>query len=230
MKDSVAGIDYRFRDPRLLEAALTHRSVGDANYERLEFLGDSALNLVVSWRLYGRFPEAPEGDLSRMRARLVRGSTLSELAASIRLGEQLILGEGEMKSGGFRRASILADAFEALLGAILLDGGYEACREVVLGLFDPLIGRLPPVEELKDAKTRLQEWLQARGRPLPEYRLVAEEGADHAKTFHVNCRTPDSDLHVEATGGSRRKAEQSAAARMLELLQPAPSAAVEGEP
>ena len=118
MRDSVAGINYRFEDPRLLESALTHRSVGDVNYERLEFLGDSALNLVISWRLYQQYPDAPEGDLSRMRARLVRGATLSELAASIGLGKQLVLGEGEMKSGGFRRASILADGLEALIGAV----------------------------------------------------------------------------------------------------------------
>jgi ribonuclease-3 len=124
-----------------------------------------------------------------MRARLVRGATLAEVATSLGLGQQLSLGEGELKSGGFRRASILADAFEALLGAIFIDGGYAACREVVLRLFDPLIANLPAAEDLKDAKTRLQEWLQARGRPLPEYQLLSEEGADHAKKFYVACRT-----------------------------------------
>lgn len=219
MRDSLAGIDYRFEDPRLLQAALTHRSAGALNNERLEFLGDSVLNLVISWRLYQLHPDAPEGDLSRMRARLVRGATLSEVAASIGLGGQLNLGEGELKSGGWRRASILADAFEALLGAVFLDGGFEVCRAVVLRLFDPLIRQLPAVEELKDAKTRLQEWLQGRGRPLPEYLLQGEAGADHAKTFEVLCRLPDDARETTATGGSRRKAEQAAAGAMLRLLR-----------
>ena len=223
MRDSVNGIDYRFQDPQLLRAALTHRSVGAANYERLEFLGDSVLNLVIAMRLYERHPEAPEGDLSRMRARLVRGATLSDVAAGLELGACLKLGEGELKSGGFRRASILADAFEALLGAVFIDGGYEACRAVVLTLFDPLIEKLPDAEALKDAKTRLQEWLQARGRPLPQYELEREEGADHAKRFFVTCRLTDArsdtDAAVEAEGGSRRKAEQAAAALLLDRLQ-----------
>lgn len=223
MRDSVNGIDYRFKDPQLLRAALTHRSVGAANYERLEFLGDSVLNLVIAMRLYERHPAAPEGDLSRMRARLVRGTTLAEVAAGLDLGAHLKLGEGELKSGGFRRASILADAFEALLGAVFIDGGFEACRLVVLALFDPLIEKLPDAEALKDAKTRLQEWLQARGRPLPQYDLEREEGADHAKRFFVTCRLADAktdtDAVVEGEGGSRRKAEQAAAALLLEQLQ-----------
>jgi ribonuclease-3 len=215
VKDSVAGINYRFSDQQLLKGALTHRSVGANNNERLEFLGDSVLNLVISSRLYEVHPEAQEGDLSRMRARLVRGASLSDLASSIELGKHLNLGEGEMKSGGFRRASILADAFEALIGAIFLDGGYAACQTEILRLFDPLIENLPDVEELKDAKTRLQEWLQARGRPLPEYHLLREEGADHVKKFHVQCRISDDLNSVEAVGDSRRKAEQAAAAKVL---------------
>ena len=219
LRDSLAGIDYRFGDPRLLRAALTHRSAGSGHNERLEFLGDSVLNMIIAMRLYELHPEAQEGDLSRMRARLVRGVTLSEVASSIGLGEQIVLGEGEMKSGGFRRSSILADAFEAMLGAIFLDGGYEACRDVVLDLFDPLIGALPAAEELKDAKTKLQEWLQARGRPLPEYSLQREEGADHAKRFFIVCRLTDDGTLAEETGRSRRKAEQAAAARVLEMLQ-----------
>jgi ribonuclease-3 len=174
---------------------------------------------VVSSRLYEHYPVAREGDLSRMRARLVRGSTLTDIASGIGLGKQLILGEGELKSGGFRRASILADAFEAILGAVFLDGGYEACRAVIIDLFDPLIERLPGVEELKDAKTRLQEWLQARGRPLPEYLLVREEGADHAKCFYVQCSLADEDRRALDSGASRRKAEQAAAGRLLEQLQ-----------
>ncbi|MCH5378117.1 MAG: ribonuclease III [Planctomycetes bacterium] len=218
MKDSVPGIDHRFGDPLLLQEALTHRSLGKVNYERLEFLGDSILNMVVSSLLFERHPEAQEGDLSRMRARLVRGGSLSDVAAGIGLGKHINLGEGELKSGGFRRASILADTLEAVLGAVFLDGGYDAARHVITGLFDPLIDRLPAADELKDAKTRLQEWLQARGRPLPEYVLERDEGADHAKKFYVSCRLPDSGIQVERTGTSRRKAEQAAAAAALETL------------
>ncbi|MEE8496420.1 MAG: ribonuclease III [Xanthomonadales bacterium] len=219
MKNSVAGIDYRFVDRQLLEQALTHRSRGAVNYERLEFLGDSVLNLVVSSRLFELRPDAHEGDLSRMRARLVRGESLTDIASGLGLGQQLNLGEGEMKSGGFRRASILADAFEALLGAIFLDSDYASCRNVILDLFDPLIEKLPGIEELKDAKTRLQEWLQGRGRPLPEYTLLREEGADHVKKFHVQCAIADDGSTVEACGSSRRRAEQAAAAKVLDLLQ-----------
>jgi ribonuclease-3 len=223
VKDSVAGIDYRFSNPRLLEAALTHRSAGASNNERLEFLGDSVLNMIVSCRLYELRPEAQEGDLSRMRARLVRGLTLADIASEIGLGIQVNLGEGEMKSGVYRRSSLLADTFEALLGAIFLDGGYARCREVILGFFDPLIEQLPDIEELKDAKTLLQEWLQARGRPLPAYSLTGDEGADHAKTFHVSCHLTDDGTAVEAAGNSRRKAEQAAAAKVLENLRDAKS-------
>lgn len=219
MKDSVNGIDYRFNDPLLLQQALTHRSVGSHNNERLEFLGDGVLNMVIAARLYELRPEACEGDLSRMRARLVRGVTLSEIAAGIGLGRQLNLGEGEMKSATYRRTSIQADAFEAIVGAIFIDGGYKACRQVLVHFFDPIIENLPDVEDLKDAKTRLQEWLQARGRPLPEYTLEREEGADHAKKFYVACRLPDADSMAEQSGSSRRKAEQAAAGRLLSKLQ-----------
>ncbi|HET6593671.1 MAG TPA: ribonuclease III [Xanthomonadales bacterium] len=219
MRDSVKGIDYLFKDPQLLREALTHRSLGAGNNERLEFLGDSVLNLVIAMRLYESRPGAQEGDLSRMRARLVRGSTLAEVAGAIELGQQIKLGEGELKSGGFRRASILADAFEALLGAIFIDGGYAACQDVVLQLFGPLIDGLPEAEDLKDPKTRLQEWLQGRGRALPQYTLVGEEGADHAKQFHVACRLTDDGTEVQASGRSRRKAEQAAASLVLELLE-----------
>jgi ribonuclease-3 len=221
VKNSVAGIDYRFADQQLLEEALTHRSRGAINYERLEFLGDSVLNLVISSRLFELKPDAQEGDLSRMRARLVRGESLTDIASGLGLGKQLRLGEGERKSGGFRRASILADAFEALLGAIFLDGDYASCRTVILDLFDPLIEKLPGIEELKDAKTRLQEWLQGRGSPLPEYTLLREEGADHVKKFYLRCTITDDGSMVEASGSSRRRAEQAAAAKMLELLQEA---------
>jgi ribonuclease-3 len=216
--NAIPGVDYRFNDADLLQQALTHKSAGRSNYERLEFLGDSILNMVVSTRLFQLYPLAPEGDLSRMRARIVRGKTLSEIALGLGLGRHLSLGEGEMKSGGFRRSSILADALEAILGAIYLDGGYAACRKVIETLCDPLIKALPPAEELKDAKTRLQEWLQARGRPLPAYTLLREDGADHAKNFHVQCGLLDSDARIAASGNSRRKAEQAAADELLKLL------------
>jgi ribonuclease-3 len=153
-----------------------------------------------------------------MRARIVRGKTLGEIALKLTLGQHLVLGEGEMKSGVFRRASILADAFEAILGAIYLDGGYAVCYKVIVDLCDPLISKLPPAEELKDAKTRLQEWLQARARPLPTYSLLREEGADHAKNFHIQCGLADSDVSIVASGSSRRRAEQSAAGEMLKAL------------
>ena len=219
MKNTVTGIDYRFTDPQLLQDALTHRSMGARNNERLEFLGDSVLGLIISARLFELRPDAPEGDLSRMRARLVRGVSLAEIASEIGLGKQLKLGEGELKSGGFGRASILTDAFEALLGAIFLDGGFKASRQVIIDLFDPLIENLPDIEDLKDSKTRLQEWLQARSRPLPEYKLQREEGADHAKKFYVTCNIPDDGTGVEASGNSVRKAEQAAAKRVLFLLE-----------
>ena len=219
MKQSIDGIDYQFEDSDLLEEALTHRSIGSFNNERLEFLGDSILNMVVAARLFERYPDSSEGDMSRMRARLVRGVTLAKVAAGIGLGRQVAMGSGELKSGGFRRSSILADSFEAVLGAIYLDGGFEACRDVILGFFDPLIEQLPHVDQLKDAKTRLQEWLQGRGRPLPVYTLSHEDGADHRKTFYVSCRLPDDGRESQESGDSRRKAEQAAAAAMLALLQ-----------
>lgn len=212
------GIQYRFIDPGLLREALTHRSLGAVNNERLEFLGDSILNFVVAGRLYELRPQATEGELSRLRSRVVRGDTLAELAAQLRLGDHLRLGEGELKSGGFKRQSILADALEALFGAIYLDGGFEACSAVIREVCEPVILVLPDAEALKDPKTRLQEWLQARGRPLPEYQLIREEGADHAKHFVVACRVPDSGEQSQAEGSSRRKAEQSAASILLGRL------------
>jgi ribonuclease-3 len=222
LKHSIAGVDYRFEDPRLLEEALTHRSIGAGNNERLEFLGDSVLGMIIASRLYERYPRAAEGDLTRMRARLVRGSTLSRLGREMDLGRELMMDPGVMKSAGFRNASILADAVEAIIGAIYLDGGYAAARGFVLEKFEPLIDELPAVEQLKDPKTRLQEWLQARGRPLPRYELEFEEGMPHAKTFYVSCRLED-DSRSEAQGNSRGAAEQAAAAAMLEIVQGAPS-------
>ncbi len=219
----IPGIPYRFNNPALLQEALTHRSHGNPNNERLEFLGDSILDFVVASRLYELRPDSSEGALSRLRSRVVRGETLAQLAAKLNLGEHLILGEGEMKSGGFRRGSILADALEALFGAIYLDGGFEACESVIKAVCEPVIAGLPDAEELKDPKTRLQEWMQARGRPLPEYELIGAQGAEHAKRFSIRVCLPDSGQEVVASGDSRRKAEQSGAAKMLqEIHQTAP--------
>jgi ribonuclease-3 len=218
MMDRVPGISYRFQDPELLRAALTHRSSGRLNYERLEFLGDSILNFVVASRLYELRPNNDEGDLSRLRSRVVRGDSLARLASGLRLGDYLIRGEGELKTGGFQRASILADALEALFGAIYLDGGYEACRAVIREVCDEVIENLPDAETLKDPKTRLQEWMQARARPLPEYQLLREEGAEHAKRFIIRARLPDSGDEMEAAGASRRKAEQAAADLLFKRL------------
>lgn len=219
MIDRIPGVDYRFSDPGLLDKALTHRSVGERNYERLEFLGDAVLDLVISERLFQLHPDAPEGDLSRMRSRLVRADTLKDVAARLELGGHVRLGSSERKSGGRRRASILGDALEAFLGAIYLDGGYEACKAVILEVFEPAVAALPSADELKDAKTRLQEYLQARGRPLPRYTLVDERGADHAKEFTARCSLEDSDESAEASGSSRRQAEQGAAELMLGQLK-----------
>lgn len=207
-----------FDDPGLLEQALTHRSRGDYNNERLEFLGDAVVNMIVADLLYGRRPGASEGDLSRLRARLVREATLADLARELRLGDVVRLGPGELKSGGFLRDSILADAFEAVVGALYLDAGYAAAHDAVSALMLPRIDRLPDADELKDAKTRLQEWLQGRGAERPRYEVVASSGADHARRFTVHCHAPGLPEPVEATAGSRRKAEQRAAAGALERL------------
>lgn len=212
------GLAYRFRDESLLEQALTHRSQGHRNYERLEFLGDSALSFVISCELYDRFPAATEGDLSRLRAQLVKGETLADIARGLSLGDSLRLGSGELKSGGRRRSSILADAVESLIGAVVLDGGFDSAREVIVHLYKGRFESLPDPDELKDPKTRLQEWLQQRSIGLPEYRLDATSGADHQRQFDISCRLPDGRLFA-GSGGSRRKAEQAAAADALAALQ-----------
>lgn len=215
---SLPGIDYRFENPELLQRALTHRSHGARHNERLEFLGDALLNFVVAELLYRLHPDAPEGDLSRLRARIVRGATLARIAADLGLGDRLRLGEGELKSGGFRRPTVLADSLEAVIGAIHLDGGFEAARRVVAQLCEDRIRALPPAEQLKDAKTRLQERLQARGWPLPEYRLVATSGADHKKRFTVVCRIAGLERDFAAEDTSRRQAEKAAAGAALAFL------------
>ncbi|HEY8010141.1 MAG TPA: ribonuclease III [Rudaea sp.] len=209
---------YTFADNELRERALSHRSVGADNNERLEFFGDALVNLVVTEQIYEKFPKADEGELTRLRARLVSEPALAEVAREIDLGDELRLGPGELKSGGFRRDSILADAFEALIAAVYLDGGWNACRALVRDLFEPRLAQAASGED-KDAKTRLQEWLQARAQPLPSYELVATFGADHAKVFEVECAIADADLRAQGRGSSRRAAEQLAAASALALLQ-----------
>ena len=210
-----AELDYEPRDPALFRTALTHRSAPGPNNERLEFLGDAVLNLIVAHHLYAAFPDATEGDLSRLRARIVSGEPLAEVAASLELGEALQLGSGELKTGGFRRQSILADAFEAVCGALYLDGGLKVAEVVIARLFEPRIAALPAPHELKDAKTRLQEYLQSRGLMLPRYKVGRVEGEPHAQTFHVTCEVPALRLSAEGCGSSRRRAEQEAAERIL---------------
>ncbi|MBR0347940.1 MAG: ribonuclease III [Rudaea sp.] len=211
---------YHFADAELRERALTHRSVGAGNNERLEFFGDALVNLIVAELLFDEFPKAAEGELTRLRARLVSEPALAAIARELELGDALHLGPGELKSGGFRRDSILADAFEALVAAVYLDGGWSACREVVRKLVAPRLAEAAAMDD-KDAKTRLLEWLQSRGEPLPSYELVATTGADHARIFDVECRIESRDLRAEGRGSSRRAAEQAAATAVLALLQSA---------
>lgn len=217
--NKVAGIDYVFNDPGLLQQALTHRSFGTPHYERLEFLGDSLLNLVAADLLFQTHPHAPEGDLSRLRSRLVRDVTLASIAQELELSQHLRLGIGEKKSGGFLRESILADVVEALIGAIYLDGGFEQTYKAVAELLSTRLASLPPAESLKDPKTKLQEFLQGQGLALPEYAVVEENGQDHAKEFLVSCRVQDQTSTTKARASSRRKAEQKAAELMLEKLK-----------
>jgi len=211
-------LGYQFKDPALLEQALTHRSAGKRNNERLEFLGDSIVNHVIAEALYRRFPTVREGSLSRMRASLVKGVTLAELARELQLGENLKLGSGERKSGGHRRDSILADTLEALAGAILLEGGYAACCDCLLRWFDSRLAAMTEASDDRDPKTRLQEYLQGRGLPLPDYALVGVDGDDHDREFEVACRLTDSDVETRGQGSSRRSAEQAAAEAALASL------------
>lgn len=212
------------RDLALFRAALTHRSATGPNNERLEFLGDAVLSLVIAQRLYTHFPHANEGDLSRLRARLVSREPLAEVAAALDLGAVLQLGSGELKSGGYRRQSILADALEALCGAIFLDSGLSAVEAVIERLFGGRIAALPEPEALKDAKTRLQEHLQSRSLPLPHYLVLRVEGEDHAQIFRVSCEVADLGLRAEGEGSSRRRAEQQAAEGMLAQIAAAAAA------
>lgn len=212
-------IGYRFEQPLLLRQALTHRSSSSINNERLEFLGDALISAFVAERLYTLQPRAGEGALSRLRASLVREQSLARLARDIDLGPLLQLGEGELKSGGWRRDSVLADALEALVAAAYLDGSIAGLQTVCAHLFGAALADLPDPETLKDPKTRLQEWLQGRNRPLPLYEVLAEAGPAHRRQFRVRARLADADRHSEARGSSRRTAEQQAAAALLAQLQ-----------
>lgn len=214
-------IGHLFADPSLLAQALRHRSAGVPHNERLEFLGDSIVNLLVAQALYQRWPKADEGALTRARASLVCEPALATIARQLELGPRLVLGSGELKSGGFRRDSILADALEAVVAAIYLDAGFDGCRAVVLPWFEASIAALPATgKPEKDPKTRLQEWLQARQKALPHYELISETGDDHAKHFHVRCTLVEPAVATEGEGSSRRLAEQQAAAAALEQLEP----------
>ena len=207
-----------FTTPALCHTALTHRSAGADHNERLEFLGDSILNCAAARLLYEAHPLADEGALSRLRASLVSGDTLAQIAADLGLGEYLRLGPGELKSGGFRRASILADVLEALLGAIFLDAGFDAAAAAVARILGPRMSELPAADALKDPKTRLQEVLQARGLALPVYTLTAVGGDPHAQSFTVTCEVPIFEIAAVGEGASRRRAEQLAAAKVIDLL------------
>lgn len=211
---------HRFADPALLAQALTHRSAGGPHNERLEFLGDALVSQFIAEALYARWPKADEGALTRARAELVRESALASVARALQLGDALVLGPGEMKTGGHRRDSILSDALEALVAAIYLDAGFDTCRGVVLPWFEPLMAALPAPNKVgKDAKTRLQEWLQARGRPLPQYAVLEEGGEDHARVFRASCMLADPPLATEGAGSSRRAAEQQAAEAALQVIE-----------
>ena len=204
-------IGYTFKQPELIRQALTHRSHGSPHNERLEFLGDSVLSLAISSKLVHDFPKLAEGDLSRVRAHLVKEPTLAEIAQALNLGDYLFLGEGELKSGGFRRPSLLADALEAILGAIFLDSNFaETCR-VIEALYAPTVALLDPKNLSKDPKTQLQEYLQSRKLSLPQYEIVATEGEAHAQHFKLECIITDLDIRAPGAGASRRKAEQEAA-------------------
>jgi ribonuclease-3 len=213
-------IGHRFRDAALIGQALTHRSFGSPHNERLEFLGDGVLDCVIAGELYARFPTMSEGELSRLRANLVREAALAVVARALGLSEFLQLGEGELASGGATRASILADALEALFGAVFLDAGYEAARAVVLRSFGESLERLEPGAPEKDPKTRLQELLQAKRQRLPQYRVIATRGAAHKQTFEVECKADGLGASARGTGSSRRNAEQAAAENLLRLLEP----------
>lgn len=211
-------LGYQFHSQTLLQLALTHRSCGARNNERLEFLGDSVLNFIIGESLFHRFPEGREGQLSRLRSQMVKGETLAKIAREFDVGECLILGEGEMKSGGHRRDSILADTLEALIGAIYTESGFEVCRDRVLTWYTDRLAQLSLDSPVKDAKTRLQEYLQSRQQPLPEYAVVETEGEAHAQMFTIECRVSLLKKATRARASNRREAEKQAAEKALRLL------------
>ncbi len=227
-------LGHDFKDAALLQQALTHRSHSSLHNERLEFLGDSILNCVVASLLFERYARIDEGDLSRLRANLVKQQSLYEIAQRLELSQFLRLGEGELKSGGFRRPSILADTLEALFGAVFLDAGFDAARKVIRSLYIPILDTVDPKTLGKDAKTLLQEFLQGKKIPLPQYNVVATHGAAHNQQFEIECLVPKLDIHVFGTGGSRRAGEQAAAKLALEAVQTAlaktPGAARKSKP
>jgi ribonuclease-3 len=204
-------IGYDFENQSLLTQALTHRSFGSVNNERLEFLGDGVLNFIIASQLYIVFPKLDEGDLSRLRAHLVKEPTLGELAITLNIGEALRLGEGELKSGGWRRPSVLADALEAIIGAVFLDAGFDAAQAVVIKLFTPLIDKIDPKSIGKDPKSLLQEYLQSKKIDVPDYEVLAIEGEAHCQTFRVECKVAKFNITTQGEGTSRRNAEQEAA-------------------
>lgn len=211
-------LQYKFQDVGLFGQALTHRSAAGPNNERLEFLGDAVLDLVISEAVFEARPTASEGDLSKLRSSLVKDATLAQLATELDLGAYLVLGSGEQKSGGHRRESILADALEAIFGAVYLDSGIETVRQMIRGVFDKRIRELPDARDLRDPKTRLQEWLQSRGMTLPEYQLANVTGEAHRQRFEVSCTVSGIPEATRGESTTRRKAEQQAASRMLEVL------------
>lgn len=214
-------LDYQFNDQQLLREALTHRSASSRNNERLEFLGDSILNFVIASELFHLYPDSPEGDLSRLRSSLVKKEGLVKIAEDLSIGDYLILGSGELKSGGYRRNSILADAVEAVMGAVYLDGGYDACKPLILSLYQKQLKNIPDPAMLKDAKTRLQELLQGRKLAIPQYEVTGVTGKAHQQTFSVLCLIDDLAIKTVGQASSRRKAEQQAAAKALTEVEAA---------
>lgn len=211
-------LDKDILDSDIFQKAVTHRSMGKKNNERLEFLGDSVLGLVITDYLFKHLPKSKEGELSRLRSHLVRGTTLSAIAAESNLGDYLKLGEGELKSGGFRRDSIMEDALEAIIGAVYTVKGFDYVQTYILTLFAERLDNLPDPESLKDSKSRLQEWLQSEGKPVPAYRVLDISGDAHQQQFLTECRIESLSIVTHAQGASRRKSEQSAAEKALELV------------
>ncbi|HHJ35342.1 MAG TPA: ribonuclease III [Gammaproteobacteria bacterium] len=218
IKNLLKKLEYSFTDPSLLDEALTHRSYASINNERLEFLGDGILNFVIADELFKAYPDVQEGDLSRLRANLVNKESLAVIANSLNLGEVLKLGSGELKSGGFRRPSILADAVESLLGSVYCDGGFGPARNLIVRLYADRLASPTDLQSLKDPKTRLQELLQSRRLTLPHYQVIDITGQAHAQVFHIRCTIDEMEIEVSGQGKSRRKAEQIAADKAIEQV------------